>query len=249
MKLQYFIFGLLIPVLFSCGGGRDNSASRLDNMLGGISGSYQEIDGHDFWIDGYQEIDSSSDYLIFPLWLGTVGQQNRGMKSLRKWDTPQNLYWNLLFYNPLTQEKHLLFQEKAIVLSFSPFKIDSPRVAADQLIFYKIIRKDFNGDGELDLKDPVQLYVSDKDGRNFRTLTPENRDLSGWKLYRNSPILLAEVREDTDNDSLFSSKDPLRFIRVDLSDGNPGKPAFDPGYLDQLEKEMKKLFPPKLEDE
>ena len=245
MKRFYFIFFTLIFLALSCD--RDGSVEYvIDGMSSNGNGKNT---APNLWIDGYQEVDSSSDYLVFPLWLGVFGQESWESSYASKRASPQNSYWNLLFYNPLNQEKHLLYQEKALILDFSPFAIDSPRVAADQFIFYKIIRQDFNADGNLDLKDPVQLFVSDKNGHNFRPLTPENRHLNGWKLYRNSPILLAEVREDTNHDSLFSHKDPTRYIRIDLSKESPGSPAFAPGYLDELEKQMKELFPIPTKDE
>ncbi|MCB9231358.1 MAG: hypothetical protein H6581_06840 [Bacteroidia bacterium] len=243
MKNNFILIALALLIFSACGN-RQREDENLDYIASSLDYSSGKLqNGHNFWIDGYQEIDSTSDYLLFPLWLGVASKGKRSISPSRNNMAAQNSYWNLLFYNPLTREKHLLLEGKAVILSFSAFQ--SPKnPVANQLMFYQVIRNDFNGDGQLDYKDPVQLFVSDKNGNNFRPLTPPDRDLVGWQIYRQTPILIAELLEDANNDSLFNQKDPRDFLRIDLSNGQLGEPAFEPGFLDELEKEMKQNFPP-----
>ena len=47
-------------------------------------------------------------------------------------------------------------------------------------IFYKVSVDDYNQDKKLTSDDPEYLFVSDKEGNNFRQISPTGYNLKSW---------------------------------------------------------------------
>ncbi len=125
-----------------------------------------------------------SDYVLFPL--QTVVKEKEGSllsqtKRLLKGKYEGNQYmqmWNILFYNPQTQQSHLLDEKNEFEILMYDTEIDSLNA-----IFYNIIDDKATNDSLLDDRDLNSLYISDRAGKNFRQISPLNTDLGFY--YKN----------------------------------------------------------------
>jgi hypothetical protein len=116
---------------------------------------------------------------LYPLILENTTDRSGFSKSRGQ----RTSYWNLLFYNTETNDQHLLTEDKKIVI----FSIDINESSSSKScmrsngfdvykdnIFYEVVSQDYNQNGYLDDNDPTYLFISDKQGNNFRRLSPDN---------------------------------------------------------------------------
>jgi len=85
---------------------------------------------------------------------------------------------NLLFYNKLNGKTYPLATDSLHILSFAIHnEFKKPH------IFFRIVKKDINGDKKFNSKDAVILFVSDPDGKNLVQITPENEQFFDYFYY------------------------------------------------------------------
>jgi hypothetical protein len=122
---------------------------------------------------------------------------------------------NLIFYNRFTGKNYKLMNEKLHIISFSIHnEFEKP------IIMYHVIKNDFNKDTIYDYRDPVMLYISDLNGKNFTQLSPEKEQYIDYFFYKESNKILLKVRTDTDTNKVFDAYDQSIYREVSL-----GKPA------------------------
>jgi len=109
-----------------------------------------------------------SDCIIIPLQT-TYTQPKKGLDKLdiRKDDKVVSQTWNLLFYNLQSQQYHLLDESKEFEILAYDVDTDSTKA-----IFYTIRDDKANNDSILDDRDLSVLYTSDRQGKNFRPISP-----------------------------------------------------------------------------
>ena len=163
----------------------------------------------------FSEIDSSG-IIMFPLSMGEAGR-DKG-KSYYK-EIPYSSYWNIIFYNSKNQTYHLLSEHKMIIRSIDLKQSSSDYSEASytgNYIFYTVTVEDFNSDKILNQKDPDYLVVTDKEGNNFRQISPAGCHLKSWQLIKSSNWILMAVTKDTDNNKEFESEDEVCSFQIDI---------------------------------
>ncbi|MBE9117745.1 hypothetical protein IQ249_17750 [Lusitaniella coriacea LEGE 07157] len=179
-----------------------------------------------------------SNYIVTPLGLKTdrAFEVVRKLKSSREYQRNPFLTTNLIFHNKVTGSSHLLLDRKAIISHFedlsdpqkdennekskttaTPKEANNSPEKSPQFWLYQIIEKDTNADERLTDRDATLLYLSDRVGKNLQAITPENTQLSNWKLYREDNLLLLEVRQDSNQDREFTETDTKLLYLYDLS--------------------------------
>ena len=120
---------------------------------------------------------------------------------------------NLMFHGQQNDRTHLLLEKNAFITKFD-YLVDSNNIADEiepsttassckppaetsadhsfhQLMVYKIVERDTNGNSALDLKDANKGYLSDLTGKNLRSLTPDSTKLTQWHCdYQRNQLLL-----------------------------------------------------------
>lgn len=128
-------------------------------------------------------------------------------------------YWNVLFYNRLTGKINLLTQKKFRISEIKAKKNNKEFEEQDVLngkILYTISDVDFNNDGKLNGKDPEFLFVSELDGSRLVRISPKNEDLVHYEIIQKSKEILIETRRDSNNDSIFDTRDELIWYKLKM---------------------------------
>lgn len=193
-----------------------------------------------------QLIDSSS-IVIYPLILekGTYGS---GYGSGSRGGITS--YWNIIFYNTETGKRHLLTNDlKMLIYSITFGSNSSSSYSSDirwtqgidifkDMIFYSVISNDYDKNDRLDDKDPVYLYVSNKDGTNFRKISPDNYNITSWNVIKGTSKVIMMGQKDDNADKLFNNDDGHIPLIADLSSNQQATEVFNPGYLDSLSQKL-----------
>lgn len=193
------------------------------------------------------QIIDTSGIIIYPLILERESGGN-GFASSEYRD--RVTYWNLVFYNTLTNSKRLLVNNKRLVIysfeikessSSSSFSSSSGSYSKTGIninesnIFYNVISKDFNKTNYLDADDPTYLFVSDKTGGNFRQLSPENYHVLSWEIIPKTNKVILQAQKDDNNDKRFTEDDRVIPMIVDIKTAKQATPTFSKDFLDSLE--------------
>lgn len=181
----------------------------------------------------FSEIDSSG-IIMFPLSMGETG---RGGGSLSYKEVPGNSYWNVVFYNSHTGSYHLLSERKMLIRDYD-FKYsgeDYPGTEqTNKYIFYKVTVEDYNKDRKLTTEDPEYLFVSDKEGQNFRQVSPARYDLRSWQFIKSSNKVLMTLAKDSEADKKFDEKDEVVSFEMNLDKDTSAKEIFSTPFKNKL---------------
>jgi hypothetical protein len=193
----------------------------------------------------FTEIDSSG-ILMFPL---SMGETRWKKGSISYGDMPAGSYWNIIFYNAKTGAHHLLSEQKMLISSFESKYRGSdntpiiPYLA--KYIFYQVITTDYNSDKLLNSDDPQYLFISDKEGNNFRQLSPAGCNLRSWDFIKSANKVLITATKDSDNNKKFEENDEVSVFEVDMEKETPATEIFPQELKNKLklmyDKDWKKV--------
>ncbi|MBL0306460.1 MAG: hypothetical protein IPQ25_10625 [Chitinophagaceae bacterium] len=164
--------------------------------------------------NSFSEIDSSG-IIMFPL---SMGETSRDGGSFSYKEIPYSSYWNIIFYNSNNSQYHLLSDRKSLLAALT-----SSIVAATLLTllfktqyFYKVTVDDYNQDKKLTSDDPEYLFVSDKEGNNFRQISPKDYSLKSWQFIKSTNKIIMAVTKDSDKNRKFGDKDEVTTFQIDI---------------------------------
>lgn len=201
----------------------------------------------------------SSENVMYPLVNNTVDDDGGGSFSSGRSKT----YWNIIFYNTATKKYHLLDTgRKMIINNYNTSYAAREYEYADSYssdytgpaslnvikqgsyIFYSIIVDDFDKNGVLDSADPEYLFISDKDGNNFKQISPANANVNSWVLIEKTGKVLMQTVTDTNNDKKFTDETIVVSYVYDLKGGVTNR-VFDPQFSKMVNNLHQKLWPVK----
>lgn len=187
--------------------------------------------------NSFVEIDSSG-ILMFPL---SMSESKRDGGSLSYKELPNNTYWNILFFNSKTGEQHLLTDKKVLIFNFDYRYGNSDLIDVAETpsaILYRIVLNDYNRDRVLSADDPDYLFSSDKQGNNFRQISPENCNLISWQYIKSANKIIMIVTKDTDANREFGEKDEVSAFQFNLGTDSLASEVFSP----ELKNSLKVMF-------
>ncbi len=190
--------------------------------------NYLNIQTNDF-----SEIDSSG-ILMFPL---SIGESSREESSLSYKSMPNNSNWNIIFLNSNTNEYHLLTDKKMIINNYDfsySSKNGTPIAQTNKNIFYTAISDDNNKDKKLTNEDPQYLFISDKNGYNFKQISPANYDLQNWQFIKSANKVYMTVKKDSDKNNKFDPEDETTIFEIAMEDGAIAKEVFSTEFKNKL---------------
>ncbi|MGV4413894.1 hypothetical protein [Chryseobacterium sp. T1] len=203
-------FLILILLLMSCS---KNSESR--NIESNTNTEETQIEKLNIQTKNFIEIDSTG-ILMFPL---EMSENKNRDKSYSYKEMPNNGFWNILFLNSSTNDYHLLTDKKILIVEYD-YKYgreDGVKFSKNlPYIFYNVRTNDYNKDKLLNEKDPVYLFISDKAGKNFRQISPDNYSVNSWKYIALNNKVVMTASKDSNNNNLFDEKDELSTFEVIL---------------------------------
>ena len=234
--LRLIIFLLTVFILISCSQNKQEPQTQqnVDNtIVDTVSVLSDPKNNLNIQTNSFSEIDSSG-ILMFPL---SMSETERDGGSLSYKEMPSNSYWNIIFLNSKTSEYHLLSDKKMLIRNYD-FKYsnnDNVDIAqTSRNIFYSITSDDLNKDKKLTDEDPKYLFVSDKEGKIFRQISPANYDLQNWQYIKSLNKVLMTVRKDSDKNKKFDEKDEVITFEVEIDKGTEPKEVFSTDFKNKL---------------
>lgn len=234
--LRQIIFLSTILFLTSCGQnqqGKQDQSSADSTLVDSIAVLNDPKNNLNIQTNSFLEIDSSG-ILMFPL---SMGESERDGSSLSYKEMPSNSFWNIIFLNSRTNEYHLLSDKKMLIKNYD-FKYNSNGnvdiAQTSRHIFYSITSDDFNKDRKLTDEDPKYLFISDKEGKNFRQISPSNYDLQNWQFIKSVNKVLLIVRKDSDKNNKFDDNDESTTFEVDIDKETESKEVFSTDFKNKL---------------
>lgn len=195
-----------------------------------------------------QTIDSSH-IVIYPLILQKESYgSNYGSSSS---GGQRASYWNLIFYNTETQLQNLLTTDRKILIYSIDFGSSSS--SSDNLwtnginiykdnIIYTAVAKDYNANNQLDENDPTYLFVSNRDGTNFRQISPDNYNISSWEVVKGTTKIIMQGQKDDNGDKVFSEGDATVPLVIDVNDERPAVETFKQNFIDSLKQKLVSIW-------
>jgi hypothetical protein len=160
--------------------------------------------------------------------------------------------WNIVFYNTESKKYHLLDDGRKMLItgfggakaSYSDVEVISDESGAlNGLIYYSVIISDYNADGKLNRDDPKYLFISDKQGNNFRQISPDNQNVISWEAIKKTGKLLIETVKDSNNDKKFDGDDEDSPYVYDIKSGGVAQPIFTTEFKSHVNALFKKQWP------
>lgn len=182
--------------------------------------------------EDFSQIDSSG-ILIFPL---TLQGAARDAGSFSYSSMPAYFYWNIIFLNSRTNVYHLLSERKMIIRNYHlTYRTnDGETPPLDKYIFYSVIADDFNKDGKLTEEDPAYLFISDREGNDFRQISPGNYDLQNWEFIKPSNKVIFTAKKDSDGNKKYDNKDELFTFEVAIDKRTEPGEVFSADFKNKL---------------
>ncbi len=185
----------------------------------------------------------SSHIIIYPLILEQTSYDNSYGSSRGGEKTS---FWNLVFYNTETAQQHLLTSDKKILIY--SINLGSSSSSDDTWtnginifksnIIYTATSKDYNLNKQLDQDDPGYLYVSDKEGNNFRQISPEDYNITSWTVVKGTSKIIMQAQKDENGDKKFDTNDRAIPLVADLTLMKPAFETFNNNYIDTLKGKL-----------
>lgn len=138
---------------------------------------------------------------------------------------------NLLFYDFKTGESYALVKDSVHILSFAIHKEFS-----NPMIIYRVVKEDYNKDNKFDAFDPVMLYVSELNGKNFQAVTPPDEFYIRYELNRETNSMLIKTAIDSNGDKKFLADDETNFRMMRIDAPKMAKNIFSDKIKDDLRK-------------
>jgi hypothetical protein len=184
-------------------------------------------------LNSFTEIDSSG-ILMFPL---SMEESEREGSSLSYKSMRGGAFWNIIFLNTHTNAYHLLSDKKLLIANYD-FKYGSNNIEGPaqtrKYIFYSVTTEDYNNDKLYNFEDPKYLFVSDKEGNNFRQISPSTYDLQSWQFIKTANKVLMTVKKDSDKNNKFDDKDEITSFEVDIDKGTAPLEVFSTDFKNSL---------------
>lgn len=229
-----FPFVALAVFLFACtqNSPQENTATPAGSvMVDTVAILSNPANNLNIQTHSFTEIDSSG-ILMFPLSMGEKGREGNSYKEV-----PAGHYWNIIFYNTRTAGYHLLSERKMLISSYdaSYSRSSHPAItSAAQHLFYVVTVDDYNEDKRLTTEDPAYLFVTDKEGRNFRQLSPAGYHLRSWQFIPSANKVVMTVAKDSNNNKKFGEKEEVASFEIDMSKGAPPVEIFSNAFKNKL---------------
>lgn len=233
---RHFSFLWIILFMVSCG--PDRNRQQNQTVTDGVSADSAAVlndpkNNLNIQMNSFSEIDSSG-ILMFPL---SMGESERSGSSLSYKEVPGSCCWNLIFFNSTTNEYHLLSERKMLIRNydFQDGSDDNTDVTqTHKYICYRITSDDYNKDRKLTDEDPDYLFVSDKEGKHFRQISPSGYDIQNWRFVKSANKVLMTVKKDSDKNNKFDDNDEVTTFEVEIDKETEPHEVFSTDFKNKL---------------
>lgn len=192
------------------------------------------------------EILDSSNIIIYPL---ILEKESYGKSYGSSSGGQRTSYWNLIFYNTETQNQSLLTMDKKILIYSMNFGSSSSSSSSADIwtdginvfkenIIYTAVARDYNSNKKLEQDDPTYLFVSNREGINFRQISPDNYNISSWEVVKGTTKVIMQGQKDDNGDKIFNELDAIVPLGVDINSPKPAVETFKQNFVDSLKRKL-----------
>jgi hypothetical protein len=192
------------------------------------------------------EILDSSHIIIYPL---ILEKESYGKSYGSSSGGQRTSYWNLIFYNTETQNQSLLTMDKKILIYSMNFGSSSSSSSSADIwtdginvfkenIIYTAVARDYNSNKKLEQDDPTYLFVSNREGINFRQISPDNYNISSWEVVKGTTKVIMQGQKDDNGDKIFNELDAIVPLVVDINSPKPAVETFKQNFVDSLKRKL-----------
>ena len=140
---------------------------------------------------------------------------------------------NILFHDLDQNTSFPLTEDSLHILSFG-VHYEFER----NLIFYRVVKKDYNLDQIYNDEDAVALFTSDLYGKNFTQITAFSEKFVSYTYYEKSNSLMLKTIIDNNQDKIYSNTDETNFRSITLDSLGLAQNIFTDELKDKLRKQM-----------
>lgn len=190
-----------------------NETEDLAKLAADSANQNASLNEINFSMDKAITVDSS-DYLMFPIARYVESDDKSNKKSSDYRAGRRELIWNVLFYNTANGDYHYLANDTMIIKSWNLF-LNNPNMEDEEqtkvlpFIIWQIITEDTDISGFLSNADAEYLYMTNRDGKNMKGISPEKSDVTSWQLLPDSTHILMHCRQDSNRNMDFDSNDEV----------------------------------------
>jgi hypothetical protein len=229
---------LLISIAFL--GCKDPAKQITDNGPQTVPGIIKKLANIPLTLTAAERVDTSV-YVMYKLQLSKTEDDTESEygSSSGRYVTD---YWNIVFYNTATGKYHLLDEQRKMRITVEKddeedgTKYGKDHIKADTLLYYKVTLCDANKDGKLTSEDPAYLFSSNKQGYNFKQISPDSLHVSNWQIIRSTNKLLLQVIKDTNKDGKYNDEDESIPYVFDMKTGELAKEVFADDFKQSIEQ-------------
>lgn len=227
---------------------KDSTDSQHKNQQILVYGNYMNLD--------------STNFLLIPLGMKTMEKPSDGglrSKSSDEYESSvyndnyrnfkYNFYSlnfnncnNIIFYNKINDETHLLLKVPAIISQFYFPYYDSEYKGKKYWFILMAIREyDTNADGYINEQDAEKVYISDLSGKYRTAITPDETQLVDWFIDEATNTVLMKVRFDSNDDKKFDYADELEILKTSITSPEIGKMIISKEIKNDIYKILNKI--------
>jgi len=238
--LKFFLLVLIAGIITSCSQ-KDSSVNFQEQLKKDTTLKAQQL------LYSQPIVIDSSGIVIYPLILqkGDDGGSYLASSS----GGARISYWNLIFYNTQTGTQTILTDKKVVINSIDFATSASSVYEATatftnginiykDYILYSAVSSDYNGNKILDDADPAGLFVSKRDGTDFRLVSPVTYNILSWQTIKGSSKLILQGQKDDNGDKKFDRQDATVPLVVELNSTVQATPVFTSTFEDSLKQKM-----------
>lgn len=134
---------------------------------------------------------------------------------------------NLKFQHIDSEELTVLTDEVLEIKSVS-FLRDIYETTKKQFLLYRVVDRDTNKDGKLNLLDVESLYLSSIDGSGFQKITSDFHEVLDWNIIKRKRRLYFRSMEDSNRNGEFDIEDRVHYKFIDFSGQQPQIKSYQP---------------------
>ncbi len=231
--LKQIIFTLTLSGFIACTQNKEQQQDTTNAVTDSVTVINDPKNNLNIQTNSFSEIDSSG-ILMFPL---SMAETRRDGGSFSYKEMPSNNYWNIIFLNSNTNQQHLLSDKKMLIINYNAGYSNNNNAAiaqTKQYIFYTIVTDDYNADKIFSDEDPAYLFISDKEGNNFRQISPSNYDLQNWQFMKSVNKIILTAKKDSDKNNKFDDKDEVTTFEVDIEKETTSTEVFSNEFKNKL---------------
>lgn len=242
--LRLFLVFLSVAIFTACSD-RNKDVNLQEQIKKDTTANSQQI------IFAEPQTIDSSHIVIYPLILqmGSYGSSYGSSSGGRR-----TSYWNLLFYNTESQNQNLLTADKKILIYSINFAGSSSSSHSSnnlwtnginifkENIIYTAVVKDYNANNQLDENDPTYLFVSNRDGKSFRQISPDNYNINHWEVVKGTTKIIMQGQKDDNGDKVFNEKDGSVPLIVDVNSQKAAEETFKANVIDSLKQKLVRIW-------